>query len=105
MTVITATGYHEGVTYSLVADTEQTDPLRGIITQAPAEVITAVEALSGQPVELHATGPTVLVGLGTVDGLVAGLVAATEVVSIIDGDGVDLLAEPDGERPAGPVVY
>jgi hypothetical protein len=105
MTVITATGYHEGVTYSLVADTEQTDPLRGIITQAPAEVITAVEALSGQSGHLFATGADIPISLDTVPGLIAGLLAATTVTTVTDDTGRDMLAADPAETPTGLVVY
>jgi hypothetical protein len=102
MSQFTVQGYHNGVAYGLAADTDHSDDLNGIVTQGPAEVIAAVEAQTGQPAVTLGTGPEVEIGVTTADGLMAGLMQVTEVVSVT-GDAPDVWT--GGEPPTGPVVH
>lgn len=81
----TVQGYHEGISYALVADTRNKDEDRGIVAQGPIEVIAAVEALTGRKFPVTATGSDVKVSLTDPLGLLVGLAQIGQITSI-DGD-------------------
>lgn len=103
MSTVTVQGYLNGVSYAAVLDDEaETTETRGVMVQAPAEVVAAVEALSGQTGSLTTTGSPATIGLDTIEGALAGLMRATDVT---DYSGAAPDHEPEDERPAGPADY
>ncbi len=101
MSNVTVQGYHNGVAYAAVLDDTEVDATRGVMVQAPAPVVAAVEALTGQTSGLTNTGSPVTIGLDTIEGALAGLQQATDI-SVLSGD---VPGAPADEEPAGPVDY
>lgn len=102
MSTVTVQGYLNGVAYAAVLDDQAITPSRGVMAQAPAPVVAAVEALSGDTASLTTTGSPVTIGLDTIEGALVGLMRATEVVAT---SGDVPAVEPDDERPSDVVDY
>ena len=94
MSTLTVMGYLDGVTYTVVAD-DTVDPtadrLRGIVTTADDEVLVALDNAVDQEVRLTSTGAAVTADMTTLRGELDGLVATTQVTSVV--------ADPEGAMP------
>jgi hypothetical protein len=88
-------GFVGDVPYALRADADHSGPDGVVIASAPRIALDRLRAREGESVLATVTGPSVLVSVNDVGGVLAGLCAFTQVTDVL-GDAPQLAPSEEG---------